>query len=162
MPCVVRASVILSRREGSCVVVAESLFADTPAALLEDAEIGSRAFINRSTGRLLRDGDLAAQLMELISESDHYTPRVWAEQHISCFKSSARLNDILKQHTIAAGQEWTCDLAPLCWRPDPCLAVPQDSPHMEIAHEDVRQRFNLEIGPPSALRHPLPVACFSG
>ncbi len=53
--CRARASVILSRREGSCVVVAESLFADTPAALLENAEVGSRAFINASTGRLLRD-----------------------------------------------------------------------------------------------------------
>lgn len=145
--CRSRASVILSRREGSCVVVAESLFADTPAALLENAEIGSRAFINPSTGRLLRDGDLAAQLMEFIAESDRYTPRSWAEQHISCFKSSARLNDILKQYTIAAGQEWTCDLAPLCWRPDPCLVATEDCPRMEIAHEDVRQRFNLEIGP---------------
>ncbi|MCI0642794.1 MAG: glycosyltransferase, partial [Gemmataceae bacterium] len=40
--CQAKASVVLSKREGSCVVVAESLFADTPVALLEGAEIGSR------------------------------------------------------------------------------------------------------------------------
>lgn len=144
--CRSRASVILSRREGSCVVIAESLFADTPAALLENAEIGSRVFINPSTGRLLREGNLAKQLMDFLDESDRYSPRKWAENNISCFRSSAILNDIIKTHMLAAGQEWTCDLAPLCWRPDPCLVEAEDRERMAIAQEDVRQRFNLEIG----------------
>ncbi|MGH7173684.1 MAG: glycosyltransferase [Gemmataceae bacterium] len=144
--CRSRASVILSRREGSCVVIAESLFAGAPAALLENAEIGSRVFINPSTGRLLREGNLAAQLMEFLAESDRYSPRAWAEEHISCFRSSACLNDAIKQQMLAAGQEWSCDLAPLCWRPDPCLVTPEDRQRMKIAQEDVRQRFNLEIG----------------
>ena len=145
--CRSRVSVILSRREGSCVVIAESLFADTPAALLENAEIGSRAFINARTGCLLHDGDLATQLLEFIAQSDRYAPRQWAEQQISCFRSSAVLNEALKQHSLAAGQKWTCDLAPLCWRPDPCLVSTEDRRRLEIAHEDIRRRFNLEIGP---------------
>jgi glycosyltransferase involved in cell wall biosynthesis len=145
--CRSRASVILSRREGSCVVIAESLFADTPAALLHDAEIGSRVFINESTGRLLTDNDLAGQLQQFIAESDRYSPRGWAEVNISCFRSSARLNDLLKQHALAARREWTCDLAPLCWRPDPCLVSPEDQQRLQTAHEDLRQRYNLEIGP---------------
>lgn len=145
--CRARASVVLSRREGSCVVIAESLFADTPAALLENAEIGSRVFVNPSTGRLLREGDLTAQLMDFLAESDRYAPRTWAEEHISCFLSSARLNNFIKQHMLASGQEWTCDLAPLCWRPDPCLTTVEDRQRMDIAYQDVRQRFNLEIGP---------------
>jgi glycosyltransferase involved in cell wall biosynthesis len=145
--CRSRASVILSRREGSCVVIAESLFADTPAALMENAEIGSRTFINADTGRLLYEGDLATQLTEFIAEADRYLPRDWADKNISCFHSSKRLNDIIKQHMLATGQEWTCDLAPLCWRPDPCLVTAEDQARMELAHEDLRQRFNLEIGP---------------
>lgn len=146
--CRSRASVILSRREGSCVVIAESLFADTPAALLERAEIGSRTFINSDTGILLHEDDLAAQLTTFIAEADRYSPRAWAEKNISCFHSSNRLNAIIKNHMLATGQEWTCDLAPLCWRPDPCLVSLEDQARMEIAHEDMRQRFNLEIGPP--------------
>jgi glycosyltransferase involved in cell wall biosynthesis len=151
--CRSRASVILSRREGSCVVIAESLFADTPAALLHNAEIGSRSFINDATGRLLHDGDLAAQLVDFLAEAERYSPRAWAQEHISCFQSSARLNEIIKQHMLATGQEWTCDLAPLCWRPDPCLVAAQDRQRMEIAHEDLRQRFNIEIGPPIDLKN---------
>jgi glycosyltransferase involved in cell wall biosynthesis len=147
--CRSRASVILSRREGSCVVVAESLFADTPAALLESAEVGSRAFINARTGRLLRDGDLATQLTEFIAESDCYSPRAWAEEHLSCFRSTAVLNDIIKRHALAAGEEWTCDLAPLCWRPDPVLVSPEDQRRMQAAHDDVRRRFGIEVGPPN-------------
>jgi glycosyltransferase involved in cell wall biosynthesis len=145
--CRARASVILSRREGSCVVIAESLFADTPAALLQDAEIGSRTFINSRTGRLLTDKNLAGQLQQFIAESDRYCPRAWAAENISCFRSSATLNDFLKRHALAAGQDWTCDLAPLCWRPDPCLVSPADRQRLESAHEDMRCRYNVEIGP---------------
>jgi glycosyltransferase involved in cell wall biosynthesis len=144
--CRSRASAILSRREGSCVVVAESLFANTPAALLKNAEIGSRDFINSSTGCLLCEGNLTTQLINFIGESDRYSPRVWAEEHISCFRSSWQLNEIVKQHMLAAGQDWTRDLAPLCWRPDPCLVTPEDRQRMKIAQEDVRQRYNVEIG----------------
>lgn len=147
--CRSRVSLILSRREGSCVAVAESLFADTPVGLLCGAEVGSAAFLHAKTGRFLDERCLAADLAAFLAESDRYAPRAWAEQHISCFRSSVRLNDLLKQHLLALGQEWTCDLAPLCWRPDPRLAVAEDRARMEMAYEDVRQRFHLEIGPPS-------------
>jgi glycosyltransferase involved in cell wall biosynthesis len=144
--CRARASVILSRREGSCVAVAESLFAGTPAAVLENAAVGSRAFINPKTGRLLKDADLAGQLTAFIDESDGYAPREWAQEYISCFKSSAVLNDVVRRHMFAQGEDWTCDLAPLCWRLDPCLARAEDRPRMEAAYADIRERFNLEIG----------------
>ncbi len=142
-----RASVILSRREGSCVVVAESLFADTPVALLRGAEVGSRAFINAQTGRLLHDGNLAAQLTDFIAASDRYTPRAWAEGHISCHRSSAVLNEQVKQHALAHGQEWTRDLAPLCWRPDPVLVRAEDRRALQAACDDFQSRYGLALGP---------------
>jgi glycosyltransferase involved in cell wall biosynthesis len=146
--CRSRASVILSRREGSCVVVAESLFADTPVALLRHAEVGSRAFINPATGRFLHDGNLAAQLSAFLAGSDSHAPRAWALGHISCFKSSAALNETLKKHALAAGGAWTRDLAPLCWRPDPCLARPEDRAALQPAYKDFEARFGLAVGPP--------------
>jgi glycosyltransferase involved in cell wall biosynthesis len=145
--CRARASVILSRREGSCVVVAESLFADTPVALLRGAEVGSRGFINAQTGRLLRDGNLGGQLAAFIAESDRYAPRRWAVENISCHASSRALNDAVRRHLTAAGQEWTRDLAPLCWRPDPCLVRPEDRAVMRAEREDFRARFGLGLGP---------------
>jgi glycosyltransferase involved in cell wall biosynthesis len=145
--CRARASIILSRREGSCVVVAESLFADTPVALLEHAEIGSRAFINPQTGRLLRESHLAAQLTAFIAQSDRYAPRAWALEHIACRASSGVLNEVVRRRLQADGQGWTRDLAPLCWRPDPYLLEPEDRAMMRREREDFRARFGLELGP---------------
>src|SRR5262249_33711617 len=124
--CRARASVILSRREGSCVVVAESLFAGTPAAGLGNAELGSRAFLHAHPGRFLDEDRLAEQLTDFVERADSYTPRQWAVDNISCFKSTATLNSMLKRHALANGGEWTRDIVPLCWRPDPCPAFAAD------------------------------------
>lgn len=145
--CRSRVSLILSRREGSCVAVAESFFADTPVGLLRDAEIGSAAFINENTGRFLGEPNLAAELALFLDQSDRYSPRAWAEEHISCFQSCTRLNEMVKQHMLTTGQQWTCDLAPFYWRPDPCLVEPKDRQRLKCAYEDVYQRFNMRIGP---------------
>src|SRR5262249_49772696 len=135
------------RREGSCVVVAESLFADTPVALLRGAEVGSRAFLNSATGRLLDDGNLGAQLTDFIATADRYTPRAWAEANISCHQSSAILNDAVKRHSIAAGGAWTRDLAPLCWRPDPCLVRDEDREALRPASKFFEARYGFAVGP---------------
>jgi hypothetical protein len=142
-----RVSLILSRREGSCVAISESLFADTPAALLASAEIGSRAFINEHTGRFLDENNLAAQLTDFLDHAEGHAPRQWAEQNISCFRSTARLNEILRGHALAAGHEGTRDLAPLCWRPDPRLADPEDELRMADERRFLRDRFGLIIPP---------------
>lgn len=145
--CRARASVILSRREGSCVVVAESLFADTPVALLADAEIGSRAFINPATGRLLGAHDLARQLDEFVTQADQYQPRAWAQDHISCFHSTRILNEVLRQHAEDEGDVWTQDLFPLCWRPDPALLAPEDVRRLQKERQEFKDRFDVEVGP---------------
>lgn len=145
--CRARASVILSRREGSCVVIAESLFANAPAALLETAEIGSRAFINDATGKFLHDGQLATELTDLVEHAGSYQPRAWAQANISCFKSSEVLNGLLRQHALTDGHDWTQDIAPLCWRPDPALANPADGARMQEARVDIKQRFRIDVGP---------------
>jgi Glycosyl transferases group 1 len=146
--CQARSSVVLSKREGSCVVVAESLFADAPVALLQDALIGSRAFINEQTGRFLDERNLARELTDFIANADRYQPRAWAEANISCWRSSQILNDIVKQHALANGQTWTQDLAPLHWAPDPRVARPEDRERLASERSEIGQRFGLEIGPP--------------
>jgi glycosyltransferase involved in cell wall biosynthesis len=144
--CQARASVVLSRREGSCVAVAESLFADTPAALLQGAEIGSRVFLNEQTGRFLHDDTLAAELTALVAEAQSYQPRAWAEQHIACWQSSRFLNDLLRQHALAAGQDWTQDIAPLQWCPDPQPARAEDRQRLAAERAEIRTRYGLDIG----------------
>lgn len=145
--CSARASVVLSKREGSCVAIAESLFADAPAAMLQEAGIGSRVFINEQTGRFLDGAHLARDLTDLVASAARYSPRAWAEANISCFRSTQTLNDVLKRSARERGQDWTLDIAPLQWSPDPLLVHAEDRVRMASERADIAARFSLEIGP---------------
>jgi glycosyltransferase involved in cell wall biosynthesis len=140
-------SLILSRREGSCVVVAESLFANTPVGLLEGAEIGSAQFITPQTGRFLAEENLAGQLQEFLAHAHEYQPRQWAmQQGISCHGSSALLNVEVKSAALAERQTWTVDLAPMQWRPDPQLIHAPDQARLRAGAEELHRRYGLELG----------------
>ena len=142
-----KTSLILSRREGSCVAVIESMFANTPVGLYEDAEVGSRAFINEHTGRLLRHENLAAQLKEFVEASAGYEPRKWVmENGVSCIASSGVLNEALKRHAAENGAEWTEDIATLRWRPDPQYYEPQEVDRLRASYEDIQRRYGINIG----------------
>ena len=145
--CRAKISLLLSLREGSAVVVPESLFADTPVGLLHNAYNGSRDFINEQTGRLLHERDLAGQLMDFLAQADHCTARVWAESNIGCFRSSDRLNEILKRDALAEGREWTRDMFPLCWQPDPRLVRADDWRSLREERADIQRRYGVLLGP---------------
>ena len=111
--CRAKTSLIFSRVEGSCIGVAESLFADTPVGLFRDARIGSKAFINEWTGRLLERRGLAGQIVRLVEESERYRARSWAMEHISCYRSTEVLNDALRVQARREGRPWTRDAVPM-------------------------------------------------
>jgi glycosyltransferase involved in cell wall biosynthesis len=146
--CRAKISLIMSRREGSCVAVAESLFADTPVGLLENAEIGSKAFINEATGQLLRERCLGDDVLRFLNSATGYSPRAWAMQHISCTRSSATLNRCLREHSISNGQEWTRDVATLCWHPDPMIADDHQraATWVQAEQEYLRDEFGISVG----------------
>jgi glycosyltransferase involved in cell wall biosynthesis len=133
-----KVSVILSMREGSCVAVVESIMANTPVAMLHDAEIGSKEFVTPQSGRLLRHENLGRQLTEFVATSHTYEPRAWAEaEGIGCFESSITLNAALREYAHAQGQLWTQDIVPMRWRPNPQYYDPNDASRMADAHADI-------------------------
>jgi hypothetical protein len=115
---------------------------------LNDAVLGSRVFINEQTGRFLAERNLADELTDFVRNADGYQPRAWAERHISCWKSTQILNDILKRHALERGEIWTQDIAPLQWSPDPTLARAEDRQRLLAERQAIQERFGLEIGPP--------------
>jgi len=145
--CDSKASVILSAREGACVVVSESLFADAPVALFHDAHIGSSRYINEETGIFLHRETMAAQLESLIDESDKFSPRRWAEVNINCSQTSGRLNQLLRDYSASVCIPWTCDITPICWHPDPEYMSPVDRSAMTSSYSDLMERHNLSISP---------------
>jgi glycosyltransferase involved in cell wall biosynthesis len=141
-------SLVLSLREGSCVVVAESLFANTPVGMFAEAHVGSRQFINERTGRWLQPHDLSAQLLDFLASAHKFQPRQWAlDNQISCHGSSASLNRLLREGALAEDQEWTQDCAPLQWHPNPQLIDPSGRQRLPSGVVRLRERYGLEIGP---------------
>jgi glycosyltransferase involved in cell wall biosynthesis len=143
--CNSKTSIILSGREGSCVVVAESLFADTPVAMMHNAHVGSRAYINAQTGVLLHADAMHTQLGELIERSVSFSPREWALANITSARTTEKLNGILRDYSRERGLPWTSDIAPMCWRPDPVYLQPADNEHMQSAYAALQGRHGVVI-----------------
>lgn len=141
-----KVSLILSRQEGSCIAVAESLFAGTPVGLLEDARVGSKAFINQRTGRLLKHRGLGPQLVDFVASAGRFQPREWALEHeISCFGSTRVLNEILRQEQMRHGLPWTVDLAVHHWSPEPRLTLPEDRERLRPTYAYLRHELGIPI-----------------
>jgi len=145
--CDSRVSVVFSRREGSCVVVAESLFADTPVGLLRGARIGSAAYINDRTGVFLDRWKTASQLGRFLDDAEHYQPRSWAIENISCSQSLTAVNDIFRSHACAEGRPWTTDMTAFCWKPNPTYLRSGDREKLLPVYHDLQSRYPTAFGP---------------
>jgi glycosyltransferase involved in cell wall biosynthesis len=157
--CRARAGLIFSRLEGSCIAVAETLLADTPAGLFRRARIGSRAFINERTGRLLDRGlGLPRQIERLVEDADGFTPRAWALENISCYRSQQTLNALLREEARREGRPWTRDVVPMANDLLPSYLSPEVEAEMRPWNEDFARRYGLTIGavPKAAAPRPLP------
>ena len=121
------------------MVVTESLFADTPVAMLRDAHIGSRTYINKDTGILLDYTSIRQQLMGLVERRVPFGARKWAEENISCQASLARWNSFLREEAIARGLPWTRDLVPFCWKPYTVYLNDHDRLEMEGTFSELRR-----------------------
>jgi len=151
--CNSKTSIILSAREGSCVVVAESLFADAPVAMMHNAHVGSRAYINVQTGVLLRADTTHVQLSEMVESSASFSARTWALANITSTGATEKLNGLLRDYSRERGLPWTRDIVPMCWRPDPVYAQAADNERLQSAYAALRERHGVvvaahEVEPP--------------
>lgn len=142
-----KVSLILSRREGYCGAVTESLFAGCAVGMRADAHVGPLDYINDQTGLRLRPDRLAEDLHRLLKLSCTLQPAVWAAQHISCHISTGKLNATLKESCLARGLPWTADMAPVHWRPYPRLQHPEDVQRLAPAAAECHRRFP-QVFPP--------------
>jgi glycosyltransferase involved in cell wall biosynthesis len=143
--CRAKTAVILSLREGACVAVAESLFAGCPVAMLRNAHVGSKAYINADTGVLVGERRLDRELTAFWETSAMFTPREWALANITCHHASARLNRILHAYATSAGQPWTRHITPMCWRYVPSYVDPADEQAMAPPVARLRADYGIEL-----------------
>lgn len=145
--CRAKISLILSRREGSCVAVVESMMANTPVGLLEGAHVGSAAFLNEETGSFLREARLSEDLERFLSTAEQFSPRRrLLEEGICAARSSEILNEHLMRSAMDDGAEWTRDIIPLHWRPNPLPIESSDHGWVMTERARIEKRFGLRIG----------------
>jgi hypothetical protein len=104
--------------------------------------------VNEHTGRFLKHHNLAAQLQEFLAQAEHYQPRQWAlDNRIDCHGSTATLNTALQRLAASRGEEWTRDIVPIYWGPDPLHVDPQDRQRFQATYDDLKRRFGIVLGP---------------
>lgn len=141
LQCDSKISMVISRREGGCVAMVESLFAGCGIAMREGASIGSAAHVNDQTGSFLRPDHLAQDLMALLARGPSLTSSSWAVEHVSCYQTLKALEGALADHARRNNRPWTQGLAQPHWRPHPVLAHPDDRARLAPAYEALHQRF---------------------
>lgn len=145
LQCDAKVSIAFSKREGACISVAESLFADSAVAMTRDSHMGSRAYINDATGRFVERRSLARDLSRMVEESGSYRAREWALANISAPRTSARLNAILKAGAERAGRPWTTDIVPLCRRYVPRYLHEADRLRMQSGVKRLRLKHGIVL-----------------
>lgn len=133
--CESRMAMLLSLKEGSNRAIAESLFCDIPAIVLEEHVGGITKNIVPETGRLVPEGELAAGVQSMLAELDAFEPRGWALEHISCFATSELLNQAVRTEATRRGEEWSMDIAPKANSPEVTFVDPQDEARLAAEHQ---------------------------
>lgn len=143
LQCDSKVSVVISRREGGCVAMVESLFAGCAIAMREGASIGSAAHINARTGSVLRPGRIAEDLLALLKQGAKLDPATWAGENVSCHRTLAALEQAIQAHELNAGRPWTQGLAQVHWRPHPRLSNPDERAALKPCYDELHGRFPM-------------------
>lgn len=145
--CRSKVSLINSRREGSCVAVVESMFANTPVGLVEGAQIGSAIFINQKTGMFLREKYFAKDLGDFLSRADSFSAREWClANKLSARDSCKVLNESLRNNAKSQQLPWTRDIIPFHWRPNPTPFDTEAYAWQRAEKRRIHELFGIEIG----------------
>lgn len=103
----------MSHKEGSYIAVAEALMAGVPVAMFETAKIGSKAYINDTTGFLLTaDKPLGEQLGSVLNRLEEVNPQLWAKANISAEANCKKLNGCLRRWASQQEMDWSLDIEP--------------------------------------------------
>ena len=126
--CKSRVSLLLSLKEGGNRTTTESMFCNVPVIVLSNHVGGTVKNVVQETGLLVPERELESAVQRLIHGS--LNPRRWAIEHISCFKSTDKLNRVLQERALQQGMPWTQG-----------LAVRASSPEVKYAYESDFQRL---------------------
>ena len=104
-----KASVLLSRQEGSNRGFYEALLCGTPCVVFSGHKGVDLSHVNAATGLLADDDHLADALLDVVSHRDRYDVRTWALSHVGYPNAMREVNSALRSLALRRGSPWTRD-----------------------------------------------------
>lgn len=104
-------AVLMSLKEGSNRAIAEGFFCNTPGLILDVHVGGINKNMVSQTGRRASEANLHLVLQEMLETWQHYQPRVWALENISCYKSTELVTNNIREVTAKTERPWTGNIA---------------------------------------------------
>ena len=141
-----KTSIICTQQEGSCIAVVESMFADTPVALMRTARIGSAAYVNEKTGTMLDSRSMPQQLEQFIRQAGSYRARQWAVRNVCCHQSLQTLNEFLREDAERNNLPWTQNLIPFKQAILPDYLSPESELALAPHYLGFFEKYNLRLG----------------
>ena len=105
-----RVSLLLSRQEGSNRSVYESMFCGTPVIVYRRHRGINLDHVNKQTGLLAEENQLADAIGRVIDHPDSFDPRGWALANVGYENATWKVNQALKQMAETRGSIWTRDI----------------------------------------------------
>lgn len=102
-----KVNLLLSLKEGSNRSIFESMFANIPCLILENNIGINKNYINPHTGLLIPEKDLSKTLLWYRDHWNDFSPRKWAMENISIFKTKEKLDDAVSRHARTCGEPFT-------------------------------------------------------
>ena len=136
LTCKSQVSILLSLKEGSNRAIAESIFCNVPVVILSNHVGGIRKNVVPETGLLAEEAHLEAAIATLLKSN--IQPREWGLEHVSCFKSTEKLNSILRRHALAQGRPWAQDIAVRSNSPESSYVDPGDAERLSPWNEGLK------------------------
>ena len=128
-----RASLLLSRQEGSNRSVYESIFCGTPVIIYRHHRGINLDHVNERTGLLANDGELADAIARVVGHPETFDPRGWALENIGYENATRIVNDALRKLAHERGLPWTTD-----------IAAKKNAPNLRYAQPGLYKEFEKE------------------
>jgi hypothetical protein len=104
-----------------------------PAIVYERSIGGARSRINRATGILSSDEDLADRIVYMLDHYSEFTPRAWALEHTGSAIATSVLNETLRSVVTSAGGRYS----------EP-IVQKTNSPNLAYKEPGIRARFHAD------------------
>ncbi len=102
--------ILLSKEEGANRGIYECFFSNIPVIMTKENRGVNRDHINKETGMLSSDKELAQVMIYMLENLNQFNPRNWAIKNTGYEKSTQRLNHLLKDLAIKNEENWTKDI----------------------------------------------------